>query len=110
MATNTSTNTSTNTNIILDDPCSYSFKDLYVAANFSSTDSNEFQKSTKKSIEQTIEIDMWYASLLLLSQPEINNIVKSLCRKSGWYWKDMVENEIVFTSFSPKIKQSQETR
>ena len=86
----------------LEDPCKYSFKDLYQAAKKSKLE--ESDTGFKQSLSDSLEVDMWYASLLLLSQPEINETVKRLCKEAGWYWSDMVEDGVVYTSFSPRLK------
>lgn len=78
--------------IQLENPCNFSFGDLYVAAH-----------PTYSSQE---EVRHWYSTLLQRSQPEINQIVKDLCSKAGWYWVDVVEGGVCYTSFAPRIKSN----
>lgn len=63
-------------------PCKYSFVDLL------------------KSASEDTNTDVLYA----MSQKDRNYKVKELCLKAGWYWKDIIENGILYTSFSPEIK------
>jgi hypothetical protein len=63
-------------------PCKYSFTDLINASNM---DTNT---------------DELYA----MSQFDRNKKVKELCFIAKWYWKDVIEDGISYTSFSPEIK------
>lgn len=69
-------------NFILDNPCAYSFDDLLSAAGSDKTKEDLYK----------------------LSQEQLNQQVKILCKKAGWFYKDIIEDNILYTSFSPKIK------
>jgi len=69
------------TNNLLD-PCKYSFDDLLKAS------------------DQVMDIVDMYT----LSQDEINNLVKFLCDKVGWHYKDTKGTDgIIYTAFSPNL-------
>jgi hypothetical protein len=63
--------------------CQYSFLDLFKAANF----------NKKTSI------------LNQMTQQEINDLVKKLCKLANWGWEDRLGTDnIIYTAFSPEIK------
>lgn len=63
-------------------PCNYSFKDLTTAAKEPDSIFN-FKEQSRE---------------------QINGIVKRLCEKAGWNYKDIIGNNgVVFTAFSPYI-------
>lgn len=75
-----------NPDIVLKNPCRYSFSDLAIATGF----------------KENTDIILKY--LHTLSQDDINHIVKDWCSQSGWYYKDVVGGDsIVYTSFSPEL-------
>jgi hypothetical protein len=67
---------------ILINPCLYSFQDLLKAAGKN---------------EDTTEI-------YRMTQQHRNNEVKMLCGSAGWYWCDIIKNNVTYTSFSPEKK------
>jgi hypothetical protein len=69
----------TKTKFNLVSPCKYSFNDLIKASN----SSIEIQK------------------LNTMTQDKINDVVKQMCLKADWYYKDVCVNGITYTSFSP---------
>jgi hypothetical protein len=69
---------------ILLNPCKYSFRDLSIAAGIQNVD--EFLKQ-----------------LYSMEQNDINIIVKKLCMIANWYFEDIENNNIIYTSFSPNL-------
>lgn len=65
----------------LKNPCKYSFKDLIRACGLE---------------------DDHYIYLMNLSLEERNIEIKRLCDICHWYYKDIVSNGKIFTSFSPE--------
>ena len=77
--------------MILVNSCKYSFKDLLYAA---------------KLLEGSEEIDKYLKNLYSMSQKDRNIEVKKLCKKSMWYFNDVIGKDgIVYTSFSPNINR-----
>jgi predicted phosphohydrolase len=60
------------------DPCSYSFQDLFDAAG----------------------LVLYPEEFYTLPQTLRNIEVKKMCAKTGWYWKDVEKDGMVYTSFS----------
>lgn len=70
------------------DTSTYSFQDLFKAANFNHNTS----------------------ILHRLDQSSINNLVKKLCEIANWGWEDRLGNDgIVYITFSPEIKLNNKT-
>lgn len=69
----------------LKNPCSYSFKDLLIAANHP---------------PDTTELNT-------MSQDDKNLMVKALCLIAGWYYQDINGRDgIIYTAFSPELNNS----
>lgn len=74
-----------NNPVSLKNPCSYSFKDLLIAANHP---------------PDTTELN-------IMSQDDKNLMVKALCLISGWHYQDIKGSDgVVYTSFSPELNNS----
>lgn len=71
-----------NTDYTLEDPCLYSFQDLFNINN------------------EKMPINFYD-----YNRKDINKIVKKLCKKIGWYYKDIKSKDgEIYTSFSKKIR------
>lgn len=64
--------------------CKYSFSDLIQAVGLP----NSFK-----------------LTLYSLSQEERNKRVKIMCQDAGWFYKDIEQNGVIYTSFSPEGKK-----